>query len=176
MLNDIVSFADPYATFAEIAGVKPPEGHKTDGQSFAPQLRGEPGTPRAWAYVQLGAHWFVREPGFKLNEAGELFDMSDAPFVEKPVAPDADTDQSKAARQRLAAVLAELNPAAGKQDRDVENPRRNRGPAADAPDAVRPAGPWKSGDMLTGPQRRMLPVRHWRYQPRSTRPGPKASS
>ena len=26
-----------------------------DGQSFAPQLRGQPGTPRAWAYVQLGA-------------------------------------------------------------------------------------------------------------------------
>ena len=76
VLDDIVSFADPYATFAELAGVKPPEGFKTDGQSFAPQLRGEPGTPRAWAYVQLGAHWYVREPGFKMNEAGELFDMT----------------------------------------------------------------------------------------------------
>jgi arylsulfatase A len=118
VLNDIVSFADPYATFAEIAGVKPPEGFKTDGQSFAAQLRGEPGTPRAWAYVQLGHHWFVRDPGFKMNEAGELFDMSDAPFVEKPVAPQTDTDQSKASRQRLAAALAELNPAAGKIDRE----------------------------------------------------------
>jgi len=28
--NDIVSFADPYATFAELAGVKPPERFKTD--------------------------------------------------------------------------------------------------------------------------------------------------
>jgi arylsulfatase A len=118
VLNDIVSFADPYATFAELAGAKPPEGFKTDGESIAPQLRGEPGKPRAWAYVQLGAHWFVREPGFKMNEAGELFDMRDAPFVETPVAPAADTDQSKAARQRLSAVLAELNPAAGKTDRD----------------------------------------------------------
>ena len=96
--DDIVSFADIWPTFAEIAGVKPPEGFKTDGQSFAPQLRGEPGTPRAWAYVQLGAHWYVREPGFKLNEAGELFDMSDAPFVEKLIEPAADTEQSKAAR------------------------------------------------------------------------------
>ena len=126
VLDDIVSFADPYATFAELAGVKPPEGFKTDGRSFAPQLRGEPGTPRAWAYVQLDGHWYVREPGFKLNEAGNLFDMSDAPFVEKPVAPEADTDRSKAARQRLSAVLAELNPAGGKTDRDGDGRRKDR--------------------------------------------------
>jgi hypothetical protein len=44
--------------------------------------------------------------------------MSDAPFIEKPVAPEADTETSKAARARLAAVLAELNPAAGKTDAD----------------------------------------------------------
>ena len=148
VLDDIVSFADPYATFAEIAGVKPPEGFKTDGQSIAPQLRGEPGTPRAWAYVQLGAHWFVREPGFKLSEKGELFDMSDAPFVEKPISPDADTDQSKAARQRLTAALAELNPAGGKTDRDSEGPRGRI--AAGSSGAVRPTGPWASGDSLPG--------------------------
>ena len=66
--------------------MKLPTGFKTDGQSFAPQLRGESGTPRKWAYVQLGQRWYVREPGFKLNEAGKLFDMSDAPFVEKLIA------------------------------------------------------------------------------------------
>jgi hypothetical protein len=43
--------------------------------------------------------------------------MSDAPFVEKPVSAAADTEASKAARARLTAVLAELNPAAGKTDR-----------------------------------------------------------
>ena len=48
--------------------------------------------------------------------------MSDAPFVEKPVAASADTEQSKAARQRLTAALADLNPATGKTDR--------QGPAA----------------------------------------------
>ena len=145
VLGDIVSFADPYVTFAEIAGAKLPDGVKPDGQSIAPQLRGEPGTPRAWVYVQLGAHWFVREPGFKLNEAGNLFDMSDAPFVEKPIAPEADTEQSKAARQRLAAALASLNPAGGKTDREG---RRNVA-AASGP---RGNGPWKLGDSLPGPQ------------------------
>lgn len=114
--QDIVSFADPHATFLDLAGVKAPEGFKLDGRSLAPQLRGEKGTPREWAYVQLGAKWFVREAGWKMNESHELFDMSDAPFVEKPVATGADTDASKAARARLTAVLAELNPAGGKTD------------------------------------------------------------
>jgi arylsulfatase len=94
--------------------------------------------------VQLGNHWFVREPGFKLNEKSELFDMRDAPFAEKPVAPTEDTDQSKAARQRLAAALAELNSAGGKTDEAPRGgvARRNAGKAAE--------GPWKSGDILRG--------------------------
>jgi arylsulfatase A-like enzyme len=117
--KDIISFADQLPTFAELGGAKLPEGFKYDGQSFAAQLRGQAGTPREWAYVQLGPRWFVREAGFKMNEAGDLFDMSDAPFSQKPVTPDADTDASKAARARLARALADLNPAAGKTDEDA---------------------------------------------------------
>ena len=137
--KDMISFADPHATFAELAGVKLSEGMKFDGRSFAPQLRGEKGTPREWAYVQLNAKWFVRERGFKLNEKAELFDLSDAPFVEKPIAADADDEASKTARQRLTAVLAELNPAGGKTDpeapaaRRVGARKRNPPPAAPAP-------------------------------------------
>ncbi len=114
--KDIVSIADQLPTFAELGGAKLPEGVKIDGISLAPQLRGEKGTPREWAYVQLGNKWFVREQGWKMNESNELFDMSDAPFVEKPVATSEDNEASKAARARLTAVLAELNPAAGKTD------------------------------------------------------------
>ena len=124
--KDIISFADPHATFLELAGVKPPVGLKFDSQSFAAQLRGQPGQPRAWAYVQLGQHWFVREPGFKMDERGELFDMSDAPFVEKPVAASADSEASKAARQRLSAALKELNPAAGKTDAGGGGAKKNK--------------------------------------------------
>ena len=114
--NDIVSIADQLPTFAELGGAKLPEGVKIDGISLAPQLRGEKGTPREWAYVQLGKNWFVREQGWKMNEANELFDMRDAPFVEKPVTAAEDTEASKAARVRLTAVLADLNPAGGKTD------------------------------------------------------------
>jgi arylsulfatase A len=92
---------------------------KFDGQSFAPQLRGEKGTPRELAYVQLNAKWFLRDAKFKMNEAAELYDLSDAPFVEKLIAPDADTEASKAARARLTAVLAEYNPPGGRTDKDA---------------------------------------------------------
>ena len=134
--KDIVSFADQLPTFAELGGAKLPDGVKIDGRSLAPQLRGQPGKPREWAYVQLGGKWYVREPGWKMNESGELFDMSDAPFVEKAVAPEADTDASKAARARLTAVLAELNPAGGKTDGaggGKGGKRRKQQPAAKAP-------------------------------------------
>lgn len=118
--TDIVSFADQLPTFAELGGAKLPPGVKIDGQSLAPQLRSQPGKPREYAYVQLGAHWFVREAGWKMNDSGGLFDMSDAPFVEKPVAAETDTDASKAARARLAGVLKDLSPINGKKDRKGE--------------------------------------------------------
>jgi arylsulfatase A len=117
--KDMISFADPHATFVELAGAKLPEGVKFDGQSFAPQLRGEKGTPRELAYVQLNAKWFLRDAKFKMNEAAELYDLSDAPFVEKLIAPDADTEASKAARARLTAVLAEYNPPGGRTYKDA---------------------------------------------------------
>lgn len=127
--KDLINFTDMHATFLELAGAKAPEGFKFDSVSIAPQLHGEKGTPREWVYVQLGARWYVRNQGWKLNEKGELFDMSDAPFVEKPVDAAADTEDSKAARTRLTAVLAELNPAAGKSDpggEKGEKPRKKK--------------------------------------------------
>ena len=122
--KDIVSFADPHATFVDLAGAKLPAGMQFDGRTFAPQLQGQPGQPREWAYVQLGNKWFVRNAGFKMNEKAELFDMSEAPFVEKPLLAEADTEASKAARLRLTAILEELNPAAGKTDADGGAKRR----------------------------------------------------
>ncbi len=114
--KDIVDFSDMLATFTELAGAPLPKDFTYDSRSIAPQLRGEKGTPREWAYVQLGAKWYVREQGWKMNESGELFDMSDAPFTEKLIAASADNEPSKAARARLTKVLADLNPAGGKTD------------------------------------------------------------
>lgn len=124
VLNDFIDFTDFFPTFAEVTGATMPAGVTFDGRSFAPRLRGEPGNPRDWVFVQLGANWYVREQGFKLTQKGELFDMSDAPFVEKPVPVGTMTESSRAAFQRLQAILSELNPADGKTDTGPRRPAR----------------------------------------------------
>ena len=116
LVKDLVDFSDLVPTFAELAGAKLPEGVTFDGRSFAPQLRGERGSPREWVFVQLGAQWYVREPGWKLSQSGELFDMKQAPFEEKPVPADTQDAAAAAARKRLQTVLDNLNPAAGKKE------------------------------------------------------------
>ncbi len=103
--SDLVDFSDFFPTFAEIAGARLPEGVKLDGRSFAPQLRGQPGKPREWVYVQLGDQRYVRDARWKLTGDGNLFDMKDAPFREIPAADDAD---AQAARTKLQAVLGDL--------------------------------------------------------------------
>lgn len=110
--SDIVCFVDVLSTCVDLAGGRLPAGFTFDGVSFAPQLRGEKGNPRSWAYVQLRNDWYLREPGWKLTKNGQLFDMGDAPYTEKLVEAVADTPASSAARARLSAALEELNPAA----------------------------------------------------------------
>jgi len=111
--KDMVDASDFFPTFAELAGAKLPEKTVIDGRSLAPQFRGEKGQPRAWAFNQLARMWYVRETGWKLNQSGELFDMSDAPFAEKLVPVDSKDPTASAARRRLQAALDQLNPAGG---------------------------------------------------------------
>ena len=108
--KDLVDFSDFFSTFAELAGAKLPAGVTIDGRSFAAQLLGRPGKPREWIFVQLGGNWYVRDARWKLNQAGELYDMKDAPFAQIPAPPDG--EDAKAARTRLQAVLDSLRPQA----------------------------------------------------------------
>lgn len=112
--NDLHDFSDLLPTFADLAGATLPANVRFDGQSFAPYLRGEKYSPREWIFVQLGAGWYVRNDGYKLNESGELFSLKDAPFVEALVPADSSDAGAEAARTRLTAVLGKLNPAGGK--------------------------------------------------------------
>ena len=120
---DLVDSSDFLPTFAALAGAKLPENTAIDGRSFAAQLRGEKGEPRPWVFNQLARNWYVREAGWKLNQAGELFDMSDAPFAEKLVAADTKDLAAIAARIRLQAALDQLNPAGGIPDTGDESGR-----------------------------------------------------
>lgn len=105
--NDLTDFSDFFATSADLGGAKLPEGVKIDGVSFAPQLRGEKGTPRDWVYVELNGRSYVRDAKYKLTAGGELFDLSDAPFKEIAVARDTTDEAANAARKSLQAVLDE---------------------------------------------------------------------
>ncbi len=109
---NLVDSTDFVPTFAELAGAKLP-ATTIDGQSFAATLRGQTGKSRQWIFIQLARQWYVRDAQWKLNQAGELFDMSRAPFDE-PLVPRANrTPAAQAAHTRLQAVLTRLNPAGG---------------------------------------------------------------
>ena len=120
---DLVDSSDFLPTFAALAGAKLPANTVIDGRSFAAQVRGEKGEPRPWIFNQLARSWYVREADWKLNQAGELFDMSDAPFTEKLVAADTKNAAAVAARQRLQTALDQLNPAGGIPDTGDESGR-----------------------------------------------------
>ena len=125
--DGLVQFPDLMPTFLELAGAKLPAG--LDGISFAAQLQGKPGTPREWVHVlhasevekkagkkkksdkpDVKISYFVRDATWKLRENGELYDMSRSPYTEALVKPENDTFESKAARERLQAVLRKLHP------------------------------------------------------------------
>lgn len=101
--KDLVDFSDLFPTFAELAGAKLPNGVKIDGHSFAAAIKGEPGKPRDWVYVQLGEKRYIRDAAWKLNNDGEFFDMRTAPFEQTAVTKL--TAESTAAREKLQAVL-----------------------------------------------------------------------
>jgi arylsulfatase A len=105
--NDMINLADFLATFCELAGTSLPSDYKHDGVSFAPQLRGEKGTPREWVYVGLDRrpdpiHW-VRDNEWRLTGAGVLTAVHNAPFGDVHV----NSSEPKAieARKRLQKVL-----------------------------------------------------------------------
>ncbi|MBX7245646.1 MAG: sulfatase-like hydrolase/transferase [Candidatus Sumerlaeaceae bacterium] len=155
--DTLVDFTDFLPTFAELAGAKLPEGVKIDGHSLAPMLLGKSRTPREWIYVELGGKWFAESQNWKLNKGGQLFDMKDAPYIEKPVSADTTDTEALAARKQLRAVLDELNPAAGKQSGatgKAGNPRQRREAGAAVQttgSAVRPNRP-----LLTQQERQTL--------------------
>jgi arylsulfatase A len=117
VLDDLVDFTDLLPTLTKTARARLPDGVQFDGHSFAPRLRGMEGTPREWIFVQLRNEWYAREDTWKLNHLGELFDMHEAPFAETLVPAETTDGAAIAARKRLQAVLARLDPATGKTER-----------------------------------------------------------
>jgi len=108
--TSLIDAADFVPTFAEIAGAALPTNNVLDGKSFAYQLRGGKGTAREWIFTGLGNDWYVRSANWKLMRSGDLYDMRKAPFEEPLAVMDEKTTIEK---QKLQAVLNQLNPGAG---------------------------------------------------------------
>ena len=125
VINDLVDATDWMPTFAALTGAKLPDNVILDGKSFAPQLKGEKGTPREWIFMELGNQWYVREEKWKLNRANELFDMRNAPFEEILIPADSKDEIAMSARQRLSAVLKSINPEGGIMD-DADGSGRHK--------------------------------------------------
>ena len=122
--KDLIDFSDFFTTFAELTGAPLPAGVTLDGHSFAPQLKGQPGTPREWVYVELDGKRYVRTADWKLNRAGDLFDMKEAPFQELLVARDSPDAKALAAREQLKEVMEKLL---------GDTPVAKQGPVTDTP-------------------------------------------
>ncbi|AKC83658.1 hypothetical protein IMCC26134_14335 [Verrucomicrobia bacterium IMCC26134] len=114
--TSLVDFTDFLPSIAEIARAEIPAGLNLDGKSLVGHLLGYAAAPREWIFVGLGRSWYVRDARWKLTDKGEFFDMKGAPFIESPVPAETTDTAAISGRQRLAAVLAELNPSAGKVD------------------------------------------------------------
>ncbi|MGE4003413.1 MAG: sulfatase-like hydrolase/transferase [Planctomycetaceae bacterium] len=89
--RDLVDMSDFLPTFCEAAGVEIPSSLTIDGQSFLPQLKGEPGQPREWIHIwysrsggPTGAE-FTRTQRYKQYRTGEFYDIQEDVLEERPL-------------------------------------------------------------------------------------------
>jgi arylsulfatase A len=108
--DDLVDASDFLPTFCEMAGVKIPDNLRLDGRSFAPQLRGERGTPREWLYTWYDPREsndrkaeFARDKQFKLYSTGQLFDVRSDPEERSPLREL--SEEARAAKVKLRAAI-----------------------------------------------------------------------
>ena len=125
----MVDASDFYATFMDLAGIKSTD-RIIDGESILPEIKGQKNNHRTWAFNELGNKWYVRELNWKLNQAGELYDMLKAPFEEILIPKDSKDKEAIAARARLQKILDKLNPAGGIVD-DGDGSGRHKGKKSD---------------------------------------------
>ncbi len=115
VLDALVDTTDVLPTIAEATSAPLLQGGPLDGQSFLPQLRGEPASPRAWVFSHYDPDWgnfaksrFARDQRWKLYDDGRLFDVAADVLERSPIAQGGGGPQAEAARRLLRPVLDSL--------------------------------------------------------------------
>ncbi|MBI5395372.1 MAG: sulfatase-like hydrolase/transferase [Verrucomicrobia bacterium] len=110
--RDLVDSTDFLPTVCEAAGVPVPAELKIDGRSFLPQVRGDPGRPRAWYYSWYGPRKeqgiiaeFAATRDFKLSRTGDFHDLRKDLEEKHPLKVEALTGEAAAAAKLLQSAL-----------------------------------------------------------------------
>jgi arylsulfatase A-like enzyme len=121
--NDLIDSTDFWPTLVELAGIDV-GGDDIDGCSFAPQLRGQAGSPRRWVFMHHdpGPGWdkeefrvvrWARTQRYKLYEDGRLIDMERDPKECEPYYPNEGPPEVHGVRAMLSEVLDTHRPEPG---------------------------------------------------------------
>ena len=85
------------------------------GRSFAPQLRGQKGTPREWIFCHYDPRWanfkparYAQDKQYKLYDDGVLYDYRQDPLEKSPLAQTSLTPAQEKSRQTLQSALDSL--------------------------------------------------------------------
>lgn len=114
--SDLIEASDFFPTLVELSGGELPEDHFTDGISFAPQLLGQPGKPRNWAFFwydprpgwdkeRFSRHIFALDHHYKLFSDGRMFDIEGVTMREVPLDLDNLSPEAQAAKAKLEAAI-----------------------------------------------------------------------
>ena len=114
VVDDLVDFSDFFPTLADLVGG---DASGCDGQSFLPQLRGQPGHPRPFIVCHYQPFWgdrppaqFVRNQRYKLYRDGRMYMLPDDLEESQDLATADPSAEALAAKQLLSSVIARLPP------------------------------------------------------------------
>ncbi len=133
---DLIDTTDFLPTIMETTGAKWFDGKPLDGRSFLPQIKGQKGNPREWAFAHYDPHPGCKEPfpatrltwdhTYKLYMDGRLFNIREDYFEKSPIPVESQAPRDRAARAKLQAGLdqmARVNPPRfNKYDTDGRKP------------------------------------------------------
>ena len=131
--EDLIDTTDFLPTFLEAAGTKPSANSALDGRSFLPQIRGQSGQPRDWAFFHFikspdkpATEWIL-DQRWKLYTTGEFYDYRADPKEHKPVS---GGGEANAARAKLQTVLDRMKAEGGGIDKgkSAKPEKKGQGP------------------------------------------------